>query len=255
MSNTTISQQLDTAATTATPIAQPSESVKFSLEEAYNIQHQLIQHRLDRGETITGYKLGFTSKAKMQQMGVDDLIWGVLTDHMEIQPDSQIDLNQYIHPRAEPEVAFRVSKPIERQLTMEDLPHFIDKMTVAIEVIDSRYKNFKFSLEDVIADNCSSIGYCIGEWQDLQDNIWGLPIQLKFNDDIVQSGLTQAILDNPYQSVIELSRLASENNLVLQPGQIILAGAATAAEWLKSELKVFAELQGFGEVGFWTNKS
>ncbi len=252
MSNTTISQQLDTAATTATPIAQPSESVKFSLEEAYKIQQQLIQHRLDRGETITGYKLGFTSKAKMQQMGVDDLIWGVLTDHMEIQPDSQIDLNQYIHPRAEPEVAFRISKPIDRQLTMQDLPQFIDKMAVAIEVIDSRYKNFKFSLEDVIADNCSSIGYCIGEWQDLQDDITGLPIQLKFNDKVVQDGMTQAILDNPYQSVIELSRLASEINLVLKPGQIILAGAATAAEWLKPNTSILAHLEGFGGVNFKT---
>lgn len=248
----TISQQLDTAATTATPIAQPSETVKFSLEEAYNIQKQLVEHRLDRGETITGYKLGFTSKAKMQQMGVDDLIWGVLTNAMEIKPDEHIDLNQYIHPRAEPEVAFKVSKPINRQLTIKELPQYIDKMTVAIEVIDSRYKNFKFSLEDVIADNCSSIGYCIGQWQDLKDDITNLPIQLKFNDETVQSGMTQAILDNPYQSVIELSRLASENNLVLQPGQIILAGAATAAEWLKPELKVTAELQGFGEVGFWT---
>ncbi|QTY27284.1 2-keto-4-pentenoate hydratase [Flavobacterium sp. CS20] len=248
----TISQQLDTAATTASPIAQPSETVKFSLEEAYKIQKQLVEHRLDRGETITGYKLGFTSKAKMQQMGVDDLIWGVLTNAMEIKPDEHIDLNQYIHPRAEPEVAFKVSKPINRQLTIKELPQYIDKMTVAIEVIDSRYKNFKFSLEDVIADNCSSIGYCIGQWQDLKEDITNLPIQLKFNDETVQSGMTQAILDNPYQSVIELSRLASENNLVLQPGQIILAGAATAAEWLKPELKVTAELQGFGEVGFWT---
>lgn len=246
----TISLQLDTAATTATPIAQPSETLKFSLEEAYNIQQQLIQHRLDRGETITGYKLGFTSKAKMQQMGVDDLIWGVLTDAMEIQAEEHIDLDQYIHPRAEPEVAFRISKSIDHQLTINEVPNFIDKMAVAIEVIDSRYKNFKFSLEDVIADNCSSIGYCIGQWQDLKDDITGLHIQLKFNDKIVQDGITQAILDNPYQSVIEISRLASENNLVLQPGQIILAGAATAAEWLKPKTKITAELESFGNVGF-----
>ncbi|NBC57996.1 MAG: 4-oxalocrotonate decarboxylase [Bacteroidetes bacterium] len=247
-----ISQQLDTAATTATPMAQPSETVKFSLEEAYNIQHQLIQYRLDRGETITGYKLGFTSKAKMQQMGVDDLIWGVLTDNMEIKPDENIDLSQYIHPRAEPEVAFRISNDIAQEITLDDIPHYIDKMAVAIEVIDSRYKNFKFSLEDVIADNCSSIGYCIGQWQDLKEDITNLPIQLKFNDKTVQSGFTQAILDNPYQSIVELSRLAAEKKLVLKKGQIILAGAATAAEWLKPKNKVSAELQGFGKVEFWT---
>jgi 2-oxo-3-hexenedioate decarboxylase len=245
-----ISQQLDQAATTAVPIAQPSETVKFSLAEAYQIQHNLIQLRLDSGENITGYKLGFTSKAKMQQMGVHDLIWGVLTDKMNIKSDSKIDLNQYIHPRAEPEIAFRIAKEINHQITLEELPDYIDKMAVAIEVIDSRYKDFKFSLEDVVADNCSSIGYCIGEWKDLKDDISSLNIQLKFNDDVVQEGQSKAILENPYLSVIELSRLAKEAGLTLKKGQVILAGAATAAEWILPQTKISAVLEDFGKVRF-----
>lgn len=248
----TISYQLDEAAKTATPIAQPSETVKYSLEEAYRIQNQLIQHRLNRGENITGYKLGFTSKAKMQQMGVHDLIWGVLTDNMHIKPNSEIDLNQYIHPRAEPEIAFRISKDIDCQITLKELPDHIDKMAVAVEVIDSRYKNFKFSLEDVVADNCSSIGYCIGEWDDLKEDISNLNIELKFNHEEVQKGQSKAILDNPYLSVVELSRLATEAGLTLKKGQVILAGAATAAEWMKEKTKITAELENFGEVSFKT---
>ena len=247
-----IATTLDNAAIKAKPVEQMAQNINMSIAQAYDIQDLLIQRRLERGEKITGYKLGFTSKAKMQQMGVDDLIWGVLTDKMEIKPESQIDLKQYIHPRAEPEVAFRISKDIHQQISLKDIPNYIDNMAVAIEVIDSRYKNFKFSLEDVIADNCSSIGYCIGEWQDLKNEITSLPIHLKFDDNIVQSGSTEAILDNPYQSIVELSRLASEKHLVLKKGQIILAGAATAAEWLKPKINVSAELRGFREVSFST---
>ena len=252
MTNNEIAKTLDQAALTAKPTGQMAQNVNMSITQAYDIQDLLIQKRLDRGENITGYKLGFTSKAKMKQMGVDDLIWGVLTDNMEIKPGENINLNQYIHPRAEPEVAFRISKDIHHKINLNDIPNYIDTMSVAIEVIDSRYQNFKFSLEDVIADNCSSIGYCIGEWQDLKDDIIGLPIHLKFNDKIVQSGFTQAILDNPYESVVELSRLAAENNLILKKDQIILAGAATAAEWLKPQTKVSSELEGFGNVSFST---
>lgn len=248
-----ISKSLDEAAKTAIPIAQPSESVRFSIAEAYQIQQQLIQHRLDRGEKVTGYKLGFTSKAKMQQMGVHDLIWGVLTDAMEIKPQSEIDLNKYIHPRAEPEIAFRISNDIDRQINLKEIPHYIDKIAVAVEVIDSRYKNFKFSLEDVIADNCSSIGYCIGEWRDLQENISNLGIQMKFNNEVVQNGKSKAILDNPCQSIVELSRLSAANGLTLKKGQVVLAGAATAAEWIKPQTKISAELENLGSVNFYAS--
>ncbi len=247
---TVISKALDQAALTAKPITQPSEKVKYTLSEAYRIQNQLIQHRLDRGEEVTGYKLGFTSKAKMQQMGVHDLIWGVLTDKMKIEPGEEIQLDQYIHPRAEPEIAFRIAKDIHKSLSLEELPEYIDQMAVAIEVIDSRYKDFKFSLEDVIADNCSSTGYCIGPWQVLKSDVSDLNIQLKFNDKIVQQGSSKAILENPFQSVVELSRLSSEAHLTLKKGQVILAGAATAAEWLTPSIKVSAILEGFGSVNF-----
>jgi len=245
-----ISKDLDTAANSSTPIAQPSVTQKISIEEAYKIQQELIEYRLNRGEEVTGYKLGFTSKAKMWQMGVHDLIWGVLTDKMCIKSGGKIHLNQYIHPRAEPEIAFRISEDINHHLSLEELPNYIDKMAVAIEVIDSRYKNFKFSLEDVIADNCSSIGYCIGEWKDLKDEISDLDINLKFNGEVVKKGKSKAILENPYQSVIELSRLATGSGLSLNKGQIILAGAATAAEWIKPNTKVVAELESFGKVSF-----
>ncbi|HET8837679.1 MAG TPA: fumarylacetoacetate hydrolase family protein, partial [Flavobacteriaceae bacterium] len=226
---------------------------KFSLENAYKIQQISVNRRLERGEKIKGFKLGFTSKAKMEQMNVHDLIWGFLTDQMELQPREKVGLKRWIHPRAEPEIAFRVSRDFPaRELSLEELPDYLDKMAVAIEIIDSRYENFKFSLEDVVADNCSSTGYVIGDWQDLEQELVDLDMALKVNGQIIQQGKSSAILGNPLQPVVELSRLASNANIAVKDGYVILAGAATAAEYLKPDQEIEVEVEKLGKVSFKT---
>lgn len=248
-----IAKKLDKAASEARAIPQMEAEEGFSLEEAYKIQRLSINERLVRKEKITGFKLGFTSKAKMEQMNVHDLIWGILTDEMTVQPGDVVNMDRWIHPRAEPEVAFRVKKDFpSRELSLDGLPEYLDKMAVAIEVIDSRYENFKFSLEDVVADNCSSTGYVIGEWKDLEQKIDDLDIQLKIDNKVIQKGRTAAILENPLQSVVELSRLASEANIEVKEGHVIMAGAATAAEYLKPGQKIEAEVEQLGRVSFKT---
>ncbi len=251
MTNQEIAKFLDKAAQDAKAVEQVSVHNNFSLEEAYEIQRLSIKEREARGEKIVGYKLGFTSYAKMEQMGVHDLIWGILTDEMTIQSGDEVNLDRWIHPRAEPEIAFKVKKDITKPIALAEISTYIDEMAVAIEIIDSRYKNFKFSLKDVVADNCSSTGYVIGKWQDLDiENIADLNISLKINDEIVEKGNSSAILDNPLKSVIELSRLASEAGLTVKKGQVILAGAATAAVYLKNNNKIESELENFGKVEF-----
>lgn len=245
-----IAKYLDDAAYTAKAVSQVTEKNKFTLAQAYEIQRLSLDQRIARGEKVTGFKLGFTSHAKMEQMGVHDLIWGILTDKMIIKPHEEIDLDRWIHPRAEPEIAFRVSKDITSPLELENAPLYLDKMAAAIEVIDSRYKNFKFTLEDVVADNCSSTGYLIGDWHDLKTDISDLAIQLKIDDEVVQKGSTAAILDNPLQSVVELSRLAFEAKISIRKGQVIMAGAATAAVYLEKNQHIESELENTGRVSF-----
>lgn len=252
MTKQEIANLLDRAAKNAKAVPQMAAKNNMTLQEAYEIQRLSIDLRLERGENITGYKLGFTSKAKMEQMGVHDLIWGILTDEMELQQGELVSLNRWIHPRAEPEIAFRVSKDINCQLTLEELPEFLDGMAPAVEIIDSRYENFKFSLEDVVADNCSSTGYVIGDWQPLSPDIFNLKMDLIVNDEIIESASSAAILDNPLQSVIELSRLASEAGLTVKKGQVILAGAATAAVFLKPNQTLSARVEKMGRVSFKT---
>jgi len=253
MNKQEIATILDKAAKNAKAVPQMAEATKMKLAEAYEIQRIAIQLRVERGENITGYKLGFTSKAKMEQMGVHDLIWGILTDKMEIKDGETVDLKRWIHPRVEPEIAFRVSKDILRELSLQELPEFLDMMAPALEIIDSRYENFKFSLEDVVADNCSSTGYVIGDWLPLSTEISDLKMELLVDNKLVESASSAAILENPLQSVVELSRLASTAGLTIKKGDVILAGAATAARFLAPNQTLLGSVENFGVVSFKTS--
>lgn len=239
---------VDEAAKSAQEISQLSLTNSFDLEDAYNIQKLSIDKRLERGEKLIGYKLGFTSKAKMEQMGLNDVIWGRLTDAMTIPNEGVLNSNQFIHPRAEPEIAFRVSKRIDQILTSKNVNDYFDVVAPAIEIIDSRYKSFKFSLEDVIADNCSSSAYIIGKWHGADTPVNYLSISLVINDIAVQEGNSNAILGNPVDSIIEMSKMAFQYNEPIEVGRIILAGAATPAEYIHKGDKIEAHFENLGSV-------
>ncbi len=241
---------LDNAAYERQPVNQLSTMHHFTLDQAYAIQAESIKRRVKRGERITGIKMGFTSHAKMEQMGVHDMIWGVLTDGMHIDNGSIISIDRFIHPRAEPEICFITSEAIDREINMDEVQDFIGQMAPAIEIIDSRFRNFKFSLEDVIADNCSSSGYIIGDAQHFQQDIDKLAIEFWINDELVHKGSSTAILGNPVVSIIHASRLTAQYNFVIPRGAIILAGAATPAEYVKAGDQVTVSIERLGCVGF-----
>ena len=114
--NIDIARQLDEAAQHAVSVPQVAAAQNINLEESYKIQRLSMGRRYQRGEQSIGVKLGFTSRAKMEQMGVSDMIWGWLTDSMLYQDRDTLPLNKFIHPRAEPEVCFTVSKEINLSL-------------------------------------------------------------------------------------------------------------------------------------------
>ncbi|MEZ4722123.1 MAG: fumarylacetoacetate hydrolase family protein [Flavobacteriales bacterium] len=245
-----LAQLLDDAAMAAKPIAQLSHDNDFTLDEAYEIQRLAIQRRIDRGEKMIGLKMGFTSEAKMIQMGVHDMIWGLLTDSMLIENEGEANLAKYIHPRAEPEVCFRISKDIDGEIALDDLDEYVDGIAAAIEIIDSRFENFKFSLEDVVADNCSSTGLVIGEWQTPSRNIANLKMTQSFDGLVVAEGSSADILGDPWKSLQAATRLAAKYGRPIKAGYVIMAGAATAAEFLKPNSSVTAEVERLGEVSF-----
>jgi 2-oxo-3-hexenedioate decarboxylase len=211
---------------------------QFSLVQAYEIQRAAVQRRIERGERHRGIKLGFTSRAKMVQMGVDSLIWGLLTDAMIEEDGGVVDLDHYIHPRVEPEVCFVTRKSIDGPLTALEAADRIEAVAPAMEIIDSRYRDFKFSLEDVVADNCSSAGLVVGAWSRNFDGLANAGVRMQFDGRDVQLGSTAAILGHPLRSIVQASRLLHGAGISLPAGSLIMAGAATAAEALRPGVHV-----------------
>lgn len=241
---------LDTAQRTVTSISQLSTGGSVGLDTAYATQHAVIARRLARGERRTGLKLGFTSRAKAQQMGVDDVIIGALTDAMRRDDGAVFDRRSAIHPRVEPELAYLLGADVE---VSADLPNVMDAVVAvapALEIIDSRYRDFRFSLGDVIADNASAAAYVVGPWTryDTVTALENRAVRLEVDGRISTTGSTAAILGDPARAVTAAARLAVRHGFVLQAGTVLLAGAATAAVPLPDRGVVEASIAGLGRV-------
>ena len=243
-----LANHLDDAARNATEIAQLSEPI--SLQEAYEIQKRSVGRRLSRGERQVGIKMGFTSRDKMVQMGVHDMIWGRLTDAMIVEDGGSTSFRKYVHPRIEPEVAFLLKRELIGTVTPLQAHSAVEAIAPAIEVIDSRYKAFKFSLTDVVADNSSSSGFVVGPWHRPDLDSSNLGIVVSFNGAIVLVGSTAAILGNPLRSLVAAARFAAQADEPLRPGWIVMAGGASHAEALSPGLWVECEVQHLGRTGF-----
>ncbi|MBX3563569.1 MAG: fumarylacetoacetate hydrolase family protein [Sphingomonas sp.] len=243
-----IAARLDDAAYRAE--ATPQLAEPLTLEEAYAVQAASLARRYARGERRVGIKMGFTSRAKMAQMGIDEMIWGRLTDGMMVEDGSQIDIADYVHPRVEPEVAFILSAPLPERVTTAAALAAVSGVAPALEIIDSRYRDFKFSLTDVIADNSSSSGFVIGPWSDPRGDLSNLGFVMEIDGVTRQIGSSAAILGNPIRSLVAAARLAEEAGEPLQAGDIVMAGGATAAEQLAPGQHVRLQIQRLGRVEF-----
>ncbi|WP_321803409.1 2-keto-4-pentenoate hydratase [Burkholderia sp. BCC1988] len=250
-----LAQRVDDAARNAQAIAQFGEGARLTTSDAYAIQAASIARRIERGERRSGVKMGFTSRAKMVQMGVHDMIWGRLTDAMALEEGAAVSLSRYVHARVEPELAFLLSKPLPPRVSLAEALEAVAAIAPALEVIDSRYENFKFSLTDVIADNASSSGYVIGPWADPRRDFSNLGLVLSIDGRPRQIGSTAGILGHPLRSLVAAARLAGDAGEPLQAGWIVMAGGATAAEALGPGMHVRCEMQGLGSVELTTDES
>jgi 2-oxo-3-hexenedioate decarboxylase len=240
---------LDRAAQHATTVAPFGEGA-FDVATAYEIQAASMELRRKRGDKLVGIKMGFTSRAKMRQMGVEELIFGRLTRHMQIADGGELNLDHFIHPRVEPELAFLLKAPLHGSVSAAAALSAVEAIAPALEIIDSRYQDFKFNLPMVIADNASASGFVIGSWSDPHRPMENLGIVMSINGRPCQFGSTAAILGHPVRSLCHAARLAGTEEIPLMPGTIVLAGAACAAEPLGRGCHVQAEFQNLGTVGF-----
>lgn len=204
----------------------------LTIPQAYRAQEMLVARRLARGETIAGPKLGLTSRAKMQQMHVEQPIYGYVFSSMLVENGGGIHLADYIHPKVEPEIGFVLGEDLKGPgVTAEDVLAATAQLFPAAEIIDSRYKNFDFTLPDVIVDNTSAAGAVFGTYVPVPAgvNIAAIEAVLTINGEEKARGTGAAVLEHPANAIAFLANMLAEKGQAVKAGQPIMTGGMTAA--------------------------
>jgi len=247
-----LAEHLETAELEAHDVVKITDAYPdMDYEDAYNIQDAIRARKLARGTTLSGLKMGLTSSAKMKQMGVEDPIRGFLVDYFAVADGGVIDTTKLIHPKVEAEVAFVLKDALEGpDLTPEQVLDATDYVVPALEIIDSRYENFRFDLRSVVADNCSSSRYVVGS-RIARPRDFDLVTQgvvMEKNGEVVQTGAGAAVLGDPARSVAMLAKMLHARGERIEAGTFILTGGITAAVLVEPGDTITTKYQHLGTV-------
>ena len=204
----------------------------MDFDDAYAIQEAIQSAKEGRGTRIVGLKMGLTSRAKMEQMGVKDPVYGFLTDYGACPDGGEIAVDGLIHPRIEAEIAFVTRAPLEGPgCHVGQVLAATDFVLPAVEVIDSRYRDFKFDLKSVVADNTSAArfvtgGRCLSPAElDLRSE----GVVVEKNGEVVETAAGAAVLGHPAESVAMLANMLARRGRDIPAGTFIMTGGITAA--------------------------
>lgn len=232
------------------PIARlTDERQNLTEADAYRIQAALVERRVAEGETVCGAKLGFTSRAMQQALGVDHPNFGWLTDAM-VADDGVVRADELIHPKVEPEIAFLIGRDLAGPgVTAAHVLAATDAVVACLEVVDSRYEGFRFMAQDNIADDSSSARFVLG--RDVRRPHDGLDLALTgvvlvHDEAIVQTAAGAAVLGHPAVAVAWLVRRLAGDGRGLRAGDVVLSGGLTAPVDLRPGHVVTAEIAHLG---------
>lgn len=200
--------------------------------DAYTIQLLNINDRLASGAVVRGHKVGLSSKAMQEMMGVDEPDYGHLLDDMEVHRNAPVSVSRYCMPRVEVEVAFVLGQALPGEgCTEEDVLKATDYVAASIELIDSRITDWNIKISDTIADNASSAGFILGETKvDPADvDLTAIEARLLRDGDEIASGRSDAVLGNPVTAVAWLARKVASFGVTLEAGHVILPGSVHRA--------------------------
>lgn len=224
-----IAEQIITSRSEVTAIDPiSSQHPEFDMHDAYEIQKLVNQHRIDQGGRVVGYKIGLTSQAVQQQLGVDQPDYGALFADMELLNGQTVDASQLIAPKAEGEIGFCFKEDLSNpNLTFMDVVAAIDFFFPVIEIVDSVVKDWKINIVDTVADNASSGLYMVSKkvFSPLGVDFEALSVEVEENGETVASGNGSACLGNPLLSTYWLAKKLIELNSPVRKGQIVLSGA------------------------------
>jgi 2-keto-4-pentenoate hydratase len=238
----------------ATQVAVPPLVQTFpgiDVVDAYEIQLLNIRRRLAAGTTVYGHKVGLSSKAMQEMMGVDEPDYGHLLSDMVVYEERPVDASRYLIPRVEVEVGFILGDDLPGEgCTVEDVLRCTEFIAPAIELIDSRIADWKIGLFDTIADNASSCGVVLGKERVKPDelDITAIEATLHRNGEQVAAGRADAVLGDPTIAVAWLANKVASFGVRLEAGHVVLPGSCTRAYDVKAGDQVVAHFSGLGSV-------
>ncbi|HWH28304.1 MAG TPA: 2-keto-4-pentenoate hydratase [Mycobacteriales bacterium] len=231
------------------PLVQTFEGI--DVVDAYEIQLRNIRRRLDAGATVYGHKVGLSSKAMQEMMGVDEPDYGHLLSDMVLREGVPVPVDRYLLPRVEVEVGFVLGDDLPGEgCTVDDVLRCTEAVVPSIELIDSRIADWKIGLADTIADNASSAGVVLGQARRKPDelDVTAIDAVLQINGEQVAAGRSDAVLGNPAIAVAWLADKVAGFGVRLQRGHVVLPGSCTRAYDVQAGDRVTATFDGLGSV-------
>jgi 2-oxo-3-hexenedioate decarboxylase len=204
----------------------------LDLATAYAVQDEALRRRLDRGERVVGIKLGLTSRAKQERMGIAAPLTAWLTDAMMLPSGQPVPQDRLIHPRAEPEIVFVMKDRLAGPgMTAASALAAVGSVHGGIELIDSRYRDFRFTLPDVIADNASSGRFITGP-VGLPPERLDLALEaclVEVDGQVVDSATGAAVQGHPAEALALAANDLGRRSQAIEPGWLVLTGGMTDA--------------------------
>ncbi len=224
---------------------------EIDVADAYEIQRANIEHRLRGGATVRGHKVGLSSRAMQEMMGVREPDYGHLLDDMFVFEGARVPCTDLIQPRVEIEVAFVLGAPLpKRGCNAADVIRATEFILPAIEIIDSRIADWQIGITDTIADNASSARVVLGgNPVRLEDvDVRSIGAALSCNGNIVETGTAAAVLGNPVTSVAWLAETIGRFDVSIEAGHVVLPGSCTRAVPVTAGDSVRADFDRLGPV-------
>jgi 2-oxo-3-hexenedioate decarboxylase len=233
-------------------IAQFSDNhPDISVETAYEAQKAFIQSKLDAGEKFVGWKLGLTSRNKQKAMGLEAPLYGRVTSGMLSTHGEPVLLDRFIHPRVESEIAFLLARDIEAPATIASVLAATEVVFGAVDVLDSRYDSFQFTLSDVVADNASAGAFYLGPVARRPDELVDLRLLgcvVRVDGDVAMTAAGAAVMGHPAASVAYLVNELGKIGEKVRAGEIIFSGGVTAPVPVVAGHSVTFEFDGLGAI-------
>ncbi|MGD9531224.1 MAG: 2-keto-4-pentenoate hydratase [Dehalococcoidia bacterium] len=231
-----------------TPVIPLTRHYPFlDVETAYKAQAIVVEHRLLAGERVIGAKLGMTSAVKRHALGIDEPVHGRLTSGMVVPFGEPVRLDELIHPRAEPEIAFVLGRRIEGPTTVTAVLRATEAVLPAVEIVDSRY-SAAFRVPDSVADNAGAARVAFGsrarppgELADL--SVMGCVFRSRRGLTTAAGG---AAMGHPAAAVAWLAGALAARGEAIEEGAVVLTGGLTASVPLRTDGLVTAEFDGLG---------